>query len=244
MIVYKATNRINQKSYIGKTVEDTICKRKYEHLWSAKNDIGYYFHRALKRYGANNFVWGILFKTDNINELIKKEQDFIFYHKTFCPGGYNLTMGGEGSLGRPVSEETRKKIRESEKKTLDSIQCRQEMSKRTKEQMSRLGMKERLSKKAKERFESKEERERNRVAQIVAQSRPEVREKKSIAMKKHWKEHPEIMGRAAKFRKGKKQSVESNRKRSIALKGRMFTEEHREKIKIALKKRRELIASG
>lgn len=244
MIVYKATNKINGKSYIGKTIEDTIDKRKNEHLWNAENGIGHYFHRALRRYGANNFVWGILFKTDDINKLTKKEQDFISYHKTIRPDGYNLTMGGKGSEGRYVSNETKKKIRKTEKNTKSSVQYRQKMSKRTKEQMSRLGMKERLSRKAKERFESEEERERNRVAQVIAQNRVEVKEKKSIAMKKHWKEHPEIIERVAKLRRGKKQSIESNRKRSIALKGRVFTEEHREKIRIALKKRRELIASG
>jgi group I intron endonuclease len=109
MLIYKATNTINQKSYVGKT-ENTFDKRKSDHLTDAKRDKGFAFHSAIRKYGEENFVWEIV--EDNISDdavLNQKEEYYISLYESFGPKGYNMTKGGEGQKGWVPSEETRAK---------------------------------------------------------------------------------------------------------------------------------------
>ena len=55
MLIYKATNIINNKSYIGLTTR-TLQERKLEHLRHTKTE-NTYFHRAINEYGKDNFLW-------------------------------------------------------------------------------------------------------------------------------------------------------------------------------------------
>jgi group I intron endonuclease len=115
MLIYKATNTINQKSYVGKT-ENTFDKRKSDHLTDAKQDKGFAFHSAIRKYGEENFVWEIV--EDNITDdavLNQKEEYYISLYESFGPKGYNMTKGGEGQKGWVPSEETRAKWSEQRK---------------------------------------------------------------------------------------------------------------------------------
>jgi len=107
--VYQVKNKTNGMSYIGKTI-NTLNYRKRKHQEEASRDSGYYFHRALKKYGFNNFKWEILFNSDVDSILREKEQYFIELLKTIRPRGYNLTVGGDGIIGYKFSEEVRKKL--------------------------------------------------------------------------------------------------------------------------------------
>jgi hypothetical protein len=55
MLIYKATNKINNKSYIGQTTE-TLDIRIRRHLYSIKTRRNYYFCNALRKYGKENFT--------------------------------------------------------------------------------------------------------------------------------------------------------------------------------------------
>lgn len=115
MLIYKATNKINQKSYVGKT-EKTFEERMSAHLTDAKRDKGFAFHAAIRKYGEENFVWEIV--EDNIVEeeiLNQKEEYYIALYESFGPKGYNMTKGGEGQKGWVPSEETRAKWSEQRK---------------------------------------------------------------------------------------------------------------------------------
>jgi group I intron endonuclease len=107
-VIYKATNRINGKSYIGFSTNYSKRKKRHE-----KRKHGEYFHKALKKYGVENFEWTILKE----NAILEDEIQFIEEYQTFWEygKGYNLTKGGEGCLGRIVSDETKEKISESVK---------------------------------------------------------------------------------------------------------------------------------
>jgi len=115
MLIYKVTNTLNDKSYIGKT-EHTFNKRKSDHLRHAKTDKGFAFHSAIRKYGEENFVWEIV--EDNIIDEItlnQKEEHYIALYKSFGPKGYNMTKGGEGQKGWIPSDETRAKWSEQRK---------------------------------------------------------------------------------------------------------------------------------
>jgi len=109
MLIYKVTNQINHKSYIGKT-ELSFSRRKSNHLSDAKRGCEFAFHRALRKYGEENFTWEII--EDCIEDktlLDDKEKYYIALYETFGPKGYNMSEGGEGQTGWIPSDETRVK---------------------------------------------------------------------------------------------------------------------------------------
>lgn len=94
MIIYKATNILNNLSYIGLTTR-TLSERKYEHLRHVDNE-NTYFHKALKKYGADNFRWEVVDNSaDSKEELAELEKYYIIKFNTLAPNGYNITTGGE-----------------------------------------------------------------------------------------------------------------------------------------------------
>jgi len=110
--VYCVTCKINSKKYIGKTICN-ISKRKKEHEGNTHKEKGFIFHRALRKYGIENFDWEILFESSNNEILNRIEIDFIREENTKKPNGYNMTDGGEGSAtntGRVFSEEWKSNI--------------------------------------------------------------------------------------------------------------------------------------
>ena len=115
MIIYKATNLINGKCYVGKTIEK-LNTRISKHFSSVKklenvNDDNNYFHNAIKLYGKDNFTWEVLKECNDYLMLNLMETFMIIVHKThYTEGGYNLTWGGDGSFGFKHTEKTKLKM--------------------------------------------------------------------------------------------------------------------------------------
>ena len=126
MIIYKATNLINNKCYIGQT-KHTLDKRIIEHTKYDLND-NYYFHNALKKYRIENFKWTILEICFNQEELNEKEKWYIKHFNSFGKNGYNLNEGGKGNSGYIASEETKKKMSESGKGRIFSEETKRKIS--------------------------------------------------------------------------------------------------------------------
>jgi group I intron endonuclease len=106
MLIYRALNKINGKSYIGKT-EKTLEIRKGWHLSSVRQNSKYAFHKALVKHGYESFEWQILDNATDLQELNNKEKHYISLYESFGPNGYNMTAGGEGQTGWNPSIETR-----------------------------------------------------------------------------------------------------------------------------------------
>lgn len=107
--VYKFTNKVNGKVYIGKTLD--LERRKREHK-SRSNNPKYYFGREIKKHGWDNFEIEILI--DNISEdkMNDLEINYIRVHKSNnSKFGYNCTLGGEGVSGYNYTSEQCEAIR-------------------------------------------------------------------------------------------------------------------------------------
>lgn len=111
-VIYKITNKINGKIYVGQT-RQKLSKRIYKHkYYSKKGSPG--LGAAIAKYGWENFTVEVveIFPVEQLNE---REKFYIVKFNSKAPNGYNLTDGGEGHAGCSPSEETRTKISASNK---------------------------------------------------------------------------------------------------------------------------------
>lgn len=97
--IYKITNKINNKIYIGYTSRN-IERRFYEHKWEALHSTGRenqsYLYQAIRKYGVENFFIEILLEFDETeNDWKKLEKDYIKKYNSIRPNGYNILEGGD-----------------------------------------------------------------------------------------------------------------------------------------------------
>lgn len=109
--IYKITNLINNKVYIGLTVQG--AKTRYlHHQYEARSGSNFPIHNSIRKYGIENFMLEVLDTLDVSEELKELEKFYIsLYNSNNRLQGYNLTEGGDGTLGKYHSSETKNKIR-------------------------------------------------------------------------------------------------------------------------------------
>lgn len=113
-VIYKIENRLNGKTYVGKTVN--WKKRRSDHLRSLRKNNHHNTHlqAAWNKYGESNFSFKILDVFDpNFNFCINALERYWIEKLDAFNSGYNKTLGGDGSEGREPSEETRKRMSQS-----------------------------------------------------------------------------------------------------------------------------------
>lgn len=104
--VYVHINKINHKKYFGITSGSPLKR------WRDGYRHNKHFSSSIDKYGWDNFEHIVLFTDLTENEAKQMEKDLIAkYHTMDREFGYNKTAGGDGSLGRKVSDETREKLR-------------------------------------------------------------------------------------------------------------------------------------
>ena len=111
MVVYKVSNIIDGKIYVGKTTRN-LRKRIMEHLQNCRIS---YFDRAIKKHGIESFEIAIIEECTTIEELNEREKFWIKELNCKIPNGYNLTDGGEGVVGYTVPPELCQKRSENRK---------------------------------------------------------------------------------------------------------------------------------
>jgi len=116
--IYLLTNTIDKKQYIGFTTK-SLEFRFEQHKSAARNGVKSYLYNAIRFHGIDNFTSEIIYMSEDDNYCLKKaEVILIADYNTKKPNGYNMTNGGEGTLGRTYnhSESTKQKISKSHKK--------------------------------------------------------------------------------------------------------------------------------
>lgn len=96
--IYRATNKVNGKVYVGYT-SLTLNQRRKQHEDQALKDNDRYFYNAMRKHGKNAFVWVVLYQSlDGEHALYEMEPHFILVnHSHYSENGYNLSWGGEES---------------------------------------------------------------------------------------------------------------------------------------------------
>jgi hypothetical protein len=89
--IYKITNLLNSKIYIGFHFSLDISNDKYM-------GSGFIIRKAIKKYGVHNFKREILFEYDDIEEALSKEKELVNTNFVKRLDTYNLTIGGKGGF--------------------------------------------------------------------------------------------------------------------------------------------------
>ena len=91
-IVYKTTNKINKKFYIG--VHCLEAKKSHKTYFGS----GKLIKLALKKYGRENFVVETLFEFNDLKSALDKEKEIVNEEFIKDDTNYNLTVGGSSNL--------------------------------------------------------------------------------------------------------------------------------------------------
>jgi group I intron endonuclease len=247
MIIYRVTNIINGKVYIGQTVK-TLEMRKSLHLSNLKKGSDLYFHRAIKKYGEENFKWEILCELDSKEKLDEMEKFLISIYKKEKCGCYNMTDGGDGATGYKHTEENKKKISESNKGRINPYKGRKRkpLSDETKKKLSEAHKGKIISEETRKKIStankgkkrSEESKKRISIGKKGIPKSKETKKKLSDANKgkKHTEESKQKMSKGhmgnIPWNKGKKEcfSDEVKKKLSDSHRGFKHTEESKKKI--------------
>ena len=202
--IYKVTNKINGKVYIGQSVD--IGKRWRQHM-TAKDDI--YFHKAIQKYGIENFEWEVIEQCKK-KDLDEREIYWIEYYDSYNKG-YNCTKGGEGNSGegspnwkggvsldpeyskqwyeanKEKMKEKQKEYREANKEKRKEYNKQYYEENKEKKKEYREANKDKMKEKQKEYYEVNKEK----VKQQMKECYETNKEKRKEKMKKYYEAHKE-----------------------------------------------------
>jgi group I intron endonuclease len=111
--IYKITNTINKKCYIGITTKADPNDRWKGHISSIKNGKGCpLLMKAFNKYGEDSFKFEVIIICFD-EDVFKFEAEYIRKYNSASPNGYNVAEGGKigmSFLGRKHTDETKRKI--------------------------------------------------------------------------------------------------------------------------------------
>lgn len=211
-IVYRHTNKLNGKSYVGftpRTVkidsstfsDEQIANHAHylmntrwkSHLRSAKEGKRWTFSCAIRKYGIDGFTHDVLEICKTLDEVRVREQYWIQHHKsTTNLHGYNETSGGEGGKRTPEGAqrhkdamnrpEVRAKNSATQKRIANTPEAKLKRSLLSKKIMSDPKIRELISHKTKESMWRPDVRARH----LATQSDPNTKQRHAEATRKSW----------------------------------------------------------
>lgn len=236
MIIYKITNLINGRFYVGQD--------KY-------NNPNYYgsgkiLKQAINKYGKENFIKEILEYCSSKEHLNEREVYWINFLNARERGvGYNITKGGLGGdtfTGNPDSDKTRKKISNSKKGRKGVIfteEAKRKISEGNKGKEISIDVREKTSITMKKLMNSEAGTilKENLSKKLTGINRSEETKEK-IRLSKTGDKNPMSKEENRAKLRGKKMSEESKEKNRQAHIGKKLTEEHKNKIRESMLKKK------
>ncbi|MBE6725040.1 MAG: GIY-YIG nuclease family protein [Ruminococcaceae bacterium] len=117
--IYKFTNVIDGKSYIGKSKNITRRYNHHKRLAGGEADgFNLYVDSVMREVGFHNFEFMVL-EECHPEELDEKEKYYIKKFNTLIPNGYNISFGGRG--GRFQSIKSFEEIKEIQRLLSDTV---------------------------------------------------------------------------------------------------------------------------
>ena len=212
-IIYKSTNMVNGKIYIGQTIK-SLRRRASQHRTSAfSKNSQVKFHQAIRKYGFENFYFEQIDEARDWEEASNKERYYIEKYNSYT-NGYNSDKGGNT---RPVSDDERERVSQKLKGHFVSEETRKKIREARARQKPRTWsaeQKKEASIRFKKYFETHDGFNKG---------------------KKHTEEHRKHISEALK---GKKLSEERRKHLSEIQKGKIISEETKQKISLANKGKR------
>ena len=165
--IYKTTNNINQKIYIGKHQSS-----EYDNKYFGS---GIILMRSIQKYGIANFTNEMIDTADTDEELNQKEKDYIKYYKDLYGNQcYNLASGGDGG------DVFKYQSPEQKQKFIDK------MTKINQERCKTEAFKQKISQVTSKRYEDNRERQlhSDKIKQVWSNS--ELRSQQSKRLKEYY----------------------------------------------------------
>jgi group I intron endonuclease len=229
--IYKITNQVNNKCYYGQTRQPPN-RRWSQHKQSAKKGGKMVLYAAMRKHGIENFIFEIICECATLDEMNKKEIEYISKNNTLCPTGYNAAHGGDNY---EKTEETRRKISEGNKNRVVTQEWRDNISKAHIGRKNTTETIEKMKKAQKGRVIKEETKEKLRAINLGKKQSPEAIAKKSAARKGvPWSE------KKRESMVGRKNTEETKQKMSLAQKGKVISDESKKKMSEAKKHKRKL----
>lgn len=219
-IIYIAINKINGKSYVGKT-EKTLKQRISAHCCRVRFGSKYAFHNAIRKYGIESFEWKILLSNISSENIDTFEIEEIKKHNCIIPNGYNISNGGGGGdtiSNHPRKEEILGKMRIANLGKKLSTETKERMS------VSRLGNQNKKGyKETEETRRKKSQATKGRVSPLIGthiDEKTKMKISNAMSGKRKSETHKANIGLA---HKGKVLSIETRKKISDSRKGIVST---------------------
>jgi group I intron endonuclease len=117
--IYKVTNKINNKVYIGFccNFQKRIYRHKYNSTILKKNQ---HFYNAMRKYGFENFSFEEIYSSVEKKHCLSVMEPYFIQEYKSDVFGYNMTSGGEGCFSYKHTEETKKLLSIQNKKNIGS----------------------------------------------------------------------------------------------------------------------------
>jgi group I intron endonuclease len=97
--IYKITNKLNNKIYIGRTDQEPETRWKQHKRYSKYVDTPLYF--AMRKYGTDNFKFEVIETCENAGE----REMFWIDETSALKDGYNATIGGDGGIAKYTADD-------------------------------------------------------------------------------------------------------------------------------------------
>jgi group I intron endonuclease len=111
MHIYKITNTVNGKIYIGQTVQSNPKMRWYSHCDYVRKGKKSHLYDSMRKHGIGNFQWEVIDQAKDIDELNQKEQHWLDHYKSIAIVYNNREAGGN----KTHSAESKARMQEAQR---------------------------------------------------------------------------------------------------------------------------------